>query len=263
MSKLEERIDDIGFGNLRIIQGPHDFCYGIDAVIMADFASKIAIGKGPKQKCNVGRVIDLGTGNGIVPLILSHKTDIPVIFGLELQKTSVERARRSVELNRLNERIEIISGDVSTFLDNGWEHLKGSFDLVVSNPPYVAMGGGIQNVKTSKHVARQETTARLDDFIKVAANLLRDKGHFVMVHRPSRLAELVYSMKTYGLEPKTLRFVSPMENKPPNILLIHGIKNGGQELDVKAPLIVYEAPSEYSEEIRNIYEKLGNTICKS
>lgn len=250
-----ERVDEIGFGCLRIIQLPRDFCYGIDAVILADFAAKVANGKTASQKSKIERVMDIGTGTGIVPLILSHKTEIPKIFGLEIQSGSFERAIRGVRLNGLDERIEIICSDVSKLLINDKRAFKGSFDMVVSNPPYVAMGGGINSVKESKHIARQETSATLDDFINTGAQLLRDKGHFVMVHRPGRLGELIYSMKNHGIEPKTLRFVSPMEGKPPNIVLIHGIKNGGSELKVMTNLIVYEAPSEYSKEVRNIYER--------
>jgi len=250
-----ERLDRIGFGDLEIIQMPTDFCYGIDAVILADFASKVVVGKGVRQKCKVQRVMDLGTGTGIVPLILSHKTEIMEIYGLEIQEASVDRGRRSVELNGLEKRIEILHGDVLNLLENDERKLKGTFDLVVSNPPYVAIASGIKNANSPKHIARQETTASLDDFVATGAELLRDKGHFVMVHRPSRLADLIFSMKNYGIEPKTLRFVSPIGDKPPNILLIHGIKNGGSELEIMMPLIVYERPSEYSKEIRNIYER--------
>lgn len=253
--KAGERLDNIGFGALKIVQMPKEFCYGIDAVILADFAAKISLGQGPKQKGKVERVMDLGSGSGIVPLILSHKTELSKIYALELQEDSVDRARRTVSLNDLDERIEVIQGDVITFFGSDNENLKGYFDLVSSNPPYVAMGSGIKNADTPKHIARQETTASLDDFIMAASIFLRSKGHFVMVHRPSRLAELIYSMKTHGIEPKTLRFVSPLPNKSPNILLIHGIKDGGRELDVMDPLIVYESPSIYSEEIQNIYER--------
>lgn len=250
-----ERIDQIGFGTLKIIQMPKDFCYGIDAVILADFATKIAAGNGPRQRCRVNRVIDLGTGNGIVPLILSHKTDILEIYGLEIQEASVDRGKRSIGLNGLNERVKIIHGDVSKVVEEDNRKLKGTFDMVVSNPPYVAVDSGIKNSNGPKHIARQETTATLDDFVKTASELLRDKGHFVMVHRPSRLGELIYSMKIHGIEPKTLRFVNPMADKAPNILLIHGIKNGGSELEVMVPLTVYESPSEYSKEIQDIYER--------
>jgi tRNA1Val (adenine37-N6)-methyltransferase len=252
---LGERIDRIGFGNLSIIQLPKDFCYGIDAVILGDFAAKLVLGKGLKQKSQVKRLMDLGTGTGIIPLILSHKTEIPEIYGLEVQEDSVDRGQRTMELNCLDDRVKILRGDVSNFLNTDIKGMKGTFDMVVSNPPYVAFASGIKNANAPKHIARQETTASLDDFVKAGAELLRDKGHFLMVHRPSRLAELVFSMKTQGIEPKTLRFVSPMEDKPPNILLIHGIKNGGSELEVMSPLIVYQSGSVYSEEIQNIYER--------
>lgn len=255
IEKSGERIDRIGFGDLRIIQMPKNFCYGIDAVILGDFAAKLVLGKGPQQKCQVKRLMDIGTGTGIIPLILSHKTEIPEIYGLEVQEDSVDRGLRTIELNGLENRIKILQGDVSNFIKPDIKGLKGTFDMVVSNPPYVAIASGIKNVNGPRHIARQETTATLDDFVKVGAELLRDKGHFLMVHRPSRLAELIFSMKTRGIEPKTLRFVNPMEDKPPNILLIHGIKNGGSELEVMRPLIVYESDSEYSEEIQNIYER--------
>ncbi len=250
-----ERIDQIGFGHLKIIQMPKEFCYGIDAVILADFAAKVAVGKGPRQKNRVSRVIDLGTGTGIIPLILSHKTDIPQIYGLEIQEASLNRGLRNIELNGLSERVEIIHGDVSNLLQGDKAKLKGTFDMVVSNPPYVAADSGIKNTNVPKNVARQESTATLDDFVKTASQLLRDRGHFVMVHRPSRLGELIYSMKTHGIEPKALRFVNPMVDKAPNILLIHGIKNGGSEMEIMVPLTVYESPSEYSKEIQNIYER--------
>ena len=126
-----ERIDQIGFGTLKIIQMPKDFCYGIDAVILADFATKIAAGNGPRQRCRVNRVIDLGTGNGIVPLILSHKTDILEIYGLEIQEASVDRGKRSIGLNGLNERVKIIHGDVSKVVEEDNRKLKGTFDMVV------------------------------------------------------------------------------------------------------------------------------------
>lgn len=255
MVNKDERVDKIGFGDLSIIQMPKDFCYGIDAVILADFAAKFVIGEGVKQKHQIERVIDLGTGTGIVPLILSHKTQIPEIFGLEIQEASVERGQRNLKRNGLEKRINILWGDVVNLLEKDDGNLKGTFDMVVSNPPYVAVGSGIKSVNGPKHIARQETTGNLDDFIKCGVGLLRDKGYFVMVHRPSRLAELIFSMKTHGIEPKTLRFVNPMADQPPNILLIQGIKNGRSGLEVMSPLNVYEGPSEYSKEIRDIYER--------
>ncbi|HHU16874.1 MAG TPA: methyltransferase, partial [Clostridiales bacterium] len=176
--KEGERIDNIGFGNLRLIQKPGDFCYGIDAVLLATFAD---VSKG-------GKVIDLGTGTGIIPLILSHRTEETEIIGVEVQKDSYERGLRNVDLNNLSERITMIHGDVNEIAEKKLFG-KHSFDVVTTNPPYIKGVSGIKNKEEAKTIARHETTADLSDFIRAASFLLKERGDFYMIHRPSRLVD--------------------------------------------------------------------------
>lgn len=246
-----ERLDEIGFGNLKLIQKPEEFCYGVDAVILADFASKSV----QKNKYKFTKAIDLGTGTGIIPLILSHKTSMKEIYAVEIQKDSFDRACRSIELNKLKDIISIINEDVSNIEKND-TFLKGSFDLVTSNPPYMTGGCGMINENNAKTIARHETTANLDTFIKISASLLRDKGELFMVHRPSRLVDICESCRKYNIEPKELRFVSPNKNSKPNILLVRCVKFGKPELKMLEPLYVYDdIKNHYTDEIMKIYER--------
>ncbi|MBR0600452.1 tRNA1(Val) (adenine(37)-N6)-methyltransferase [Clostridiales bacterium BAD-6] len=239
-----ERIDEIGFGSLRLIQKPEDFCYGIDAVLLASFAE---VKRG-------SRVIDLGTGTGIIPLILSHKTEADEILGVELQQDSYERGLRNIELNHLHDRVKLIHSDVKDIL--GDKNINPqSFDAVLSNPPYMKGNGGLKNQKDAKTIARHETTAGLSDFIGTAASLLKDKGDFYLVHRPSRLVDICILCRQNKLEPKELRLVSPNRNRKPNILLMHCVKHGRPELKFLDPLYVYEENGCYTEEILRIYER--------
>lgn len=258
------RVENIGFGNLKLKQNPTEFCYGIDAVILADFAVSICK--------NFNRAVDLGTGTGIIPFILSHKavSENSKILGVDVQQTCVNMARESCRMNRLENRINFICADVSdiagiessadferisrdTILSETLE--SGGFDIVTSNPPYVAKGSGLINGNKGKFIARQETTADVEDFIKAASKLVRKKGHFFMVHRPSRLVDIIYYCRKYMLEPKTLRFVSPRKNEAPNIVLIHCVQGGGKELLVRENMLVYDDKGEYSNEINKIYER--------
>ena len=259
-----ERLDNIGFGDLRLIQKPEDFCYGIDAVILADFA---AGGTGRVYKDGAA-VCDLGTGTGIIPLILSHKMPgASQIFGVEVQKDSFERAVRNTEINGLTERLHMVCGDVSDSMidEEIWEMMRKirgektprfeGFDIVTANPPYTEGGRGIEGKNPAKVIARQETTGTLEDFIRTASALLREKGDFYMVHRPSRLADICCFCRKYRIEPKTLRFVSPRIGEAPNILLIHGVLGGGRELKILKPLAVYDENGSYTQEINMIYER--------
>lgn len=239
-----ERIDEIGFGSLRLIQKPEDFCYGIDAVLLATSAE---IRKG-------ARVIDLGTGTGIVPLILSHRTEAAEIFGVELQQDSYERALRNAAINDLEERVRFIHSDVKLLLESN-PSLARSFDAVFTNPPYVKGGGGLQNMRGAKTIARHETTAGLEDFIRQASLLLKDKGEFYMVHRPNRLVDICALCRKYRLEPKELRLVCPDRETAPNILLIRCVKHGRPELKFKNPLYVYKEDGSYTDEIMELYER--------
>jgi tRNA1Val (adenine37-N6)-methyltransferase len=242
--KHGERIDDIGFGNLRLIQKPEDFCYGIDAVLLATFAE---IRRG-------ARVIDLGTGTGIIPMILSHRTEASEIIGVEVQQDSCERAERNVVLNDLGCRIQMIRGDVKHLIKEKKVE-KHTFDAVLTNPPYVKGNGGLKNKECAKAIARHETTAELSDFIGEASLLLKDRGDFYMVHRPNRLVDIVVLCRQHKLEPKELRFISPNKDTAPNIVLIHCVRHGRPDLKVLDPLYVYSEDGSYTEEVMRLYER--------
>lgn len=242
--KSDERVDNIGFGNLRLIQKPEDFCYGIDAVLLASFAE---IRKNAK-------VIDLGTGTGIIPIILSHKTEAAKIIGVEIQEDSYERASRNILLNNLTNRIKVINNDIKDLFQIE-SITAGSFDAVVSNPPYVQGNGGLKNDKNAKTIARHETTASLEDFIQTAAKLLKDRGDFYLVHRPNRLVDIAVLCRQYRLEPKKVRLVSPSKDNKPNILLVHCVKHGKPDLKFLDPLSVYDEFGQYTDEIIKIYER--------
>ena len=243
---MELRLDDTGFGGIHIYQNPQEFCYGVDAVLLADFASG-----SPAARREKSRIIDLGTGTGIVPLILSHKTKAGKIYGVEVQEASWQLAEKNREYNNLTDRLEFIKSDIKE-LDE--VHREG-FDIVTSTPPYTAGNCGIESANRAKMIARHETTADLDDFIARAAWLLKDKGDFYMVHRPGRLIDICESCRKHRLEPKELRFVSGKPMDKPNILLVHCVKNGNRQLKVLDPLAVRNEDGDYTEEICEIYEK--------
>lgn len=274
---MAERIDEIGFGGLRLIQEPEEFCYGVDAVILADFAAKnfsqkkdrigkateseenkkgaerqsSRSGSAPQNDC----IVDLCSGTGIVPLILSYKTDAPLILGVELQQASYDRALRSVEMNGLSERISFFNEDVKTLLQNeeAAAQLKGRAAAVTMNPPYMPSLGGLTNTNTAKAIARHETTAGLWDFLACASSLLKPKGELFMVHRPSRLTDICCFARENRLEPKELCFVSPKPGKAANIVLVHCVKDGGRELKLLEPLFVYNEDGSYSDRLLECY----------
>lgn len=241
----DERIDEIGFGNLKLIQKPSDFCYGVDSVILSDFAARCC-------KRKPANIVDLGTGTGVIPLIMSHKTDAAEIIGVEIQEDSYKRAVRNAKLNHLEERVSFICSDVKDFPSWG-EAYKGSIDMVVSNPPYFISGGGIKNHKAPKTIARHETTADLNDFMRCAAYLLKAGGEFFMVHRPSRLVDICSYARDNKLEPKEMCFVSPNKDAIPNIVLIHFVKHGGKELKFLPPLFVYDEQGNYTQQLLEAY----------
>lgn len=240
-----ERIDEIGFGTLRLIQKPEDFCYGIDAVLLATFAD---------VRKNA-RVIDLGTGTGIIPMILSHRTEAAEIVGVEVQQDSYERGLRNIQTNSLEDRVRLIHGDVKHLIKEKMVS-RHSFDAVFTNPPYVKGDGGLKNKEAARTVARHETTAGLSDFIGEASLLLKDRGDFYMVHRPNRLVDISVLCRQHKLEPKELRLVSPNKDSAPNILLIHCVKHGRPDLRFLDPLYVYQRDGSYTEEIMRLYERI-------
>lgn len=241
MLKDGERIDNIGFSDLQLIQKPEEFCYGVDAVILADFASRK----------RVKHAVDLGTGTGIVPLIMSHKTNAEKLYGIEYQNDSYDRAKRNIALNGLEDRLDFINANVRDF-----EGLDEWADVVTTNPPYMIHNGALINDNDAKAIARHEVAGTLEDFIKCASRILKNKGDFYMVHRPGRLVDIFSTCRKYRMEPKEIRLVSPMQGKPANIVLVHCIKNGGAELKILPELYVYKDNGVYSDEIQQIYERI-------
>ena len=233
-------MDDLQRNGLQIIQDESDFCFGMDAVLLSGFAS---VKEGE-------RVIDLGTGNGILPLLLSAKTEASHITGLELDEKTSEMASRSVKLNDLEEKISIDCGDIRSASER---YGASSFDVVVSNPPYMTAGHGIMNPDLRKAIARHEVKCTLEDLIRETTKLLVSKGRCYFVHRPFRLVDLFDLMRKYRIEPKTMRLVYPFSDAEPNMVLVEGIRNSKPRLHVLPPLIVYESEGVYTKEIREIY----------
>ena len=242
--KENERIDDLEFKNLKIIQNSDGFCFGIDAVLLSDFAKEIK---------NNSLVLDLGTGTGILSILLSGKTNLKKIYGIEIQEEVADMADRSVKLNDLENKIEIINKNIKE-LNSIFE--KNYFDAIVTNPPYKKINTGKENEKTNKYISRHEVTANLEDFIKISFDLLKDKGSFYMVHRPERLSEIIYLLKKNKLEPKNIRFIHSNTKEEPKLVLIKAVKNAREFLKVERPLFVYNEKGEYTEEILKIYNKL-------
>lgn len=238
-----ERIDDLEFKGYKIIQNSEGFCFGIDSVLLSDFAKSIR---------NNSKVLDLGTGTGILCILLAGKTKLKEIYGIEIQQEVANMAKRSVELNSLQDKINILNENILN-LENHFE--KGSFDAIVTNPPYKKLNTGLQNENEKKVISRHEITANLEDFIKVSRNMLKDKGEFYMVHRPERLGDIVYLMRKHKIEPKQIRFVAPKIGKEPNLVLIKGVKNAKEFLKFDNILYVYNEDGSYTDEILKIYGK--------
>lgn len=241
--KEYERIDDLEFKGLKIIQNVNNFCFGIDAVLLSDFAKNIKKGS---------KVVDLGTGTGIIPILLCGKTNLSKIYGLEIQSDMCDMARRSISLNDLNDRFEIINDDIKN-ADKIFE--KNSIDVVVTNPPYKKLNSGIINDSDLKTIARHEVLCNIEDIIKQSFNILKNNGELYMIHRPERLVDIIYNLRKYKLEPKVIRFVQPYVDKEPTMVLIKAVKNGNPFLRLEKPLIVYNDDRNYTDEIFEIYNK--------
>ena len=246
---MAERIDNTGFGNIRLIQNTEQFCYGIDAVLLATFAADLD----KKTYKSSMRIADLGTNNGVVALILSYLTEADELVGVEVQRAAYEIACKNVTGNGLESRINMVNCDV---LDIKNKLEGGSFDTVVSNPPYSARGTSRVNEAEALTIARHETTAELEDFIAAAAYLLKDKGNLYIVHRPSRIADMMCACRKYKLEPRYLRFVSSHIEEKPNIMLLACKKNSGKELRLMEPLAVYNSDGSYTNEIQKLYRRI-------
>lgn len=235
-----ERVDELQRGGYRIIQNRDGFCFGMDAVLLSGFA-RVQEGE---------RVLDLGTGTGIIPILLKAKTPGEHFTGLEIQETSADMARRSVQLNDLSEEISIVEGDIR---EAASIFGRASFDVVTSNPPYMTGSHGLLNPQMPKAIARHEILCTLEDVVSQAAALLRDGGRFYLVHRPFRLAEIMNVMVRYNLEPKRMKLVYPFVDREPNMVLLEGLKGGKSRITVEKPLIVYREPGKYTDEIYEIY----------
>lgn len=238
--KAGERIDELQRNGYQIIQNENGFCFGMDAVLLSGF---VKVKKGENA-------LDLGTGTGIIPILLEAKTEGRHFTGLEIQETSADMAQRSVCLNDLNEKVEIVRGDIKEAVDLFG---KASFDVVTSNPPYMTGQHGLINPDMPKAIARHEMLCTLEDVIGQASALLKENGRFYMVHRPFRLSEIMVTMSRYRLEPKRMKLVYPFVDKEPNMVLIEGLKGGRPRVTVEKPLIVYEKPGVYTSEIYDIY----------
>lgn len=234
-----ERLDDLQNGYM-LIQNPKQFCFGIDAVLLAWFA-KVKPGE---------RALDMGTGTGIVPILMKARYPLGKYVGLEIQEDSAALARRSVAYNSLEEDIHIQSGDIC---EANMLFGASSFQVVTSNPPYMIGSHGLTGENQAKTIARHETLCTLEDVISQAASVLVPKGRFYMVHRPFRLAEIMSTMVRYRLEPKRMRLVYPYADKEPNLVLIEGMRGGNSRIHVEKPLIVYDRPGVYTDEILEIY----------
>lgn len=239
-----ERIDDLELNNLKIIQNTKGFCFGMDSVLLSDFAKNI--------KKN-SKVIDLGSGTGILPILLSAKTKASKILGIEIQPEVANMAERSVLLNNLQNKIEIVCENIK-YLKNIYN--ANSFDAVVTNPPYKLIGTGGINESQTKLISRHEITANLEDFISISSYLLKDQASIYMVHRPERLVDILCVFRKYKLEPKELKFVHPNSCKAPNLVLIKATKNAKPFLKIDNPLYVYNLDGKYANELLKIYGKL-------
>ena len=242
--KENERIDDLEFKELKIIQKPEGFCFGIDAVLLSDYAKEIK---------NNAKVLDLGTGTGILSILLSGKTKLSKIYGIEIQKEIADMAQRSVELNNLNNKIEIINTDINN-LEDFFD--INTFDAIVTNPPYKNENSGKINDNEYKYISRHETTANLSKFINISFKMLKDKGSFYMVHRPERLVDIIYELRKNKLEPKNIRFVYSNKNKEPKLVLIKAVKNANRFLKIDKPLFIYDEDGKYTDELLKIYNKI-------
>ncbi len=242
--KENERIDDLEFKNLKIIQNKNGFCFGIDAVLLSDFAKNIK---------KDSKVLDLGTGTGIISILLCGKTNLKEIVGVEVQEEVFDMACRSAKLNNLEDKFKVLNSNI---LDLEEKLQKNYYDVIVTNPPYKKQNTGIINDEAKKLISRHEVLANLEDFIRVSSKLLKDKGEFYMVHRPERLVDIFNIMRKYKIEPKEVRLVFSNEVTAPKMVLVKGVRNGGDYLKFRENLYIYKEDGSYTDEILKIYNKI-------
>ncbi|KAB3537817.1 tRNA1(Val) (adenine(37)-N6)-methyltransferase [Alkaliphilus pronyensis] len=239
--KKNERIDDLHIKDLKIIQNSKGFCFGIDAVLLTSFV----------ELRNKSKVVDLGTGTGIIPILLAGKSTNSIITGIELQQEVADMALRSVALNGLENRVKILNIDLKKATD----YIPvNEFDVVTANPPYMH-NKGLINLEDKKAISRHEIMCTLEDVIKTASKLLKHHGRFFMVHRPQRLVDIMVLCRRYKLEPKRLQFVQPSSGKRPNLLMIDCKKAAQPELKILDPVVVYNGQGEYTDQLLELYNK--------
>lgn len=243
--KENEIIDDLQYKGLKVIQNTKGFRFGIDSIILSDFAKNIK----PNSK-----VIDLGTGSGVIGLLLCKKTKLKEIIGVEIQEDVAQMAERSTKLNELDSKFKIFNINIKEVFEKSILQ-KNKYDAVVMNPPYKAVGAGKTNENESKLIARHEVKANLSDFIVTASELLKDKGELYIVHKPERLVDIMQKMRENKIEPKEIKIVYSHKNKEASIILIKGIKGGKRFLKIDEPLYIYKENGEYTEQIKEIYNQ--------
>ncbi|MBA7671391.1 tRNA1(Val) (adenine(37)-N6)-methyltransferase [subsurface metagenome] len=221
-----EKIEDLGDKGLKIIQASDSYRFSVDSILLLNFI----------RVKNYEKIIDLGTGSGIIPLLLFGKRKGLSIYGIEIQKDLADMARRSVELNKLQNCITIIQEDFRN-LKNIFKNQQ--FDVVVSNPPYISLGQGKINPSNRRAIARHEIKCDLDDIISISSYLLKNKGRIYLIYRSAKLIKLVISLKKYGIEPKVIKFIHPQPGENANLVLLEGIKGGKEELKTKYPIFQY------------------------
>lgn len=237
----DERLDDLQRNGYKLIQNTKIFCFGMDAVLLCAFTR---VEKGEE-------VLDLGTGNGVIPILLKGRTEGKHFTGLEIQDVNVDLARRSVQYNRIEDDVLIVQGDIkeASKIFGG-----ASFDVVTTNPPYMNENHGLKNPESHKAIARHEILCTLEDVIREGTKVLKPGGRFNMIHRPHRLVEIIDLMKKYKVEPKRIRMVHPFADKEANMVLIEGIRGAKPMVKIEPPLVIYESAGVYTEEVKNLYQ---------
>ncbi len=242
--KENERIDDLEYKGLKIIQNKDGFCFGVDSVLLSDYAKNI-------KKNSI--VVDIGTGTGIISLLLCKKTNLSKIYGIEIQEEVAEMAKRSIKLNNLEDKFEIINANVKNVSEIINPH---TIDVVVTNPPYKKADTGVKSIDKKQLISRHEVECTLEDVIENASKLLKDLGEFYMVHRAERLVDIMCLLRKYKLEPKNVRFVHSKLNEKPDLILVRAVRCAKEFLKIDKPLIIYNENGQYTEEIYEIYDKV-------
>ena len=243
--KENERIDDLEYKGLKIIQNKNGFCFGIDSVLLSDFAKEIK---------KDSRILDLGTGTGIISILLCGKTNLKEIIGVEIQEKVYEMAKRSSELNNLENKFKLLNEDIKNLSKI---FPANSFDVIVTNPPYKKENTGLISEDKTNLISRHEVMCNIEDIAKQASFLLKSNSSIYMVHRPDRLVDILEALRKYKLEPKNIRLIYPKINKEPNLVLIKATKCAKPFLKMEKPLIVYNEDGTYTDEILKIYGKKG------